>query len=79
MIEYLIFDTEEESFRCIGNLQDKGAHMVVDFPVVFGRETTQEMYYLVLIMEDYKELLDKKYIDQLLTSIPEDLQPVQSQ
>jgi len=79
MIEYLIFDTEEESFECIGKLKDKGAHMLIDFPVVFGKQTTEELFYLVLVMEDYRFLLEEKYLTQLLTSIPEDMQPVVSQ
>jgi hypothetical protein len=79
MIEYLILETEEESFECINKLKDKGVHMLIDFPIVFGKQTTQELFYLVLVMEDYRFLLEEKYIAQLLTSIPEDMQPLVSQ
>ena len=74
MIEYLIFENEDLCFKCIQSVKDKGVQPLVDFPVKF-QDSDKKDYFLFVVLEDIKEVLDEKYKLELLVEIPKDLQP----
>lgn len=76
MIEYLIFDDEQNCFDVISDVKDKGAKILIDFPVKFEDTTDGSIKYLFVVMEDFREHILPAYQEELLVSIPEELQPI---
>jgi len=76
MIEYLIFEDEELCLSVIAQTKEIYHKILLDFPIKFQDEETGEMKYVFVVMEDYREYLDS-YIDELVVSLPTELQPVE--
>jgi len=76
MIEYLIFDDEQMCLSVIEQTKEVFGKILIDFPVKFRDIKTDEIKYVFVVMEDFKEYLDT-YTDQLIVSLPAELEPVE--
>lgn len=76
MIEYLIFDDEQNCKDVIADVKEIYPKILIDFPVVFQDEKTGDKKYLFVVMEDFREYVQPTYKDDLVVSIPMELQPI---
>jgi hypothetical protein len=76
MIEYLIFDDEQNCMDVISDVKERQGNILIDFPVKFRDEKSGDIKYLFVVMEDFREQIPVAYQEDLVVSIPEELQPI---
>ena len=77
MIEYLIFDNEQQALDVISDVKEAYNKILLDFPIKFKDENTGEDFYIFVVMEEYKEYLLPTYQEDLVHSIPSELIPLE--
>lgn len=76
MIEYLIFDDEQNCMDVISDVKERQGNILIDFPVKFEDTTDGSIKYLFVVMEDFREQVPVAYQEDLVVSIPQELQPI---
>lgn len=76
MIEYLIFDDEQQCIDVIADVKEIYPEILLDFPVKFEDKNTGDKKYLFVVMEDFRDFILPTYKKDLLVSIPEELEPL---
>jgi len=76
MIEYLILENEEVALDIISDVKNSYGNILLDFPIKFKDVNTEGLYYIFLVMEEFREYLKEEDKKKLVESIPEELIPL---
>lgn len=77
MIEYLILEDEQQAIDKIDKVKELYEDTLrLDFPLKFINEDTNDLYYIFVVLEDYREFLTEEDKTDLVGSIPKEVIPI---
>lgn len=77
MIEYLILEDEQQAIDKIAKVKELYEDTLrLDFPLKFINEDTNDLYYIFVVLEDYREFLTEEDKTDLVGSIPKEVIPI---